>query len=96
MKKPTEKQIKSEIKKLEKMKPAVRRSNIFGDDHHLAIDAQIHVLKEHLDLDDVDQRYGDGPENVRENAEFAAQWLDGEADEEYKTISEIWESLLVK
>ena len=39
------KQIDKEIAALKKMKPNVRRSSAFGDNHHAAIDAQIDVLE---------------------------------------------------
>ena len=94
MKMPTEKQIESEIKKLAKIQQTVLPYSAFGDDHRAAIAAQIVVLEERLTEDDVWDRYGDDAENIRENAEDAARWLEGETEE--KTLSETWESLVQK
>lgn len=99
-KKPTEKQIKAEIEKLKKMKPNVRPYSMFGDDHHRAIEAEIVVLEERLtEPDDVRDRFEFAPENVRDHAEIAAQWLQGEYegfDEKDKCPSDSWKSLLIK
>ena len=94
MKKPTEKQIESEIKKLAEMQQTVRPYSAFGDDHRAAIAAQIVVLEEQLTEDDVWDRYGEDAENIRENAEEAARWLEGETEE--NTLSENWQSLVQK
>jgi hypothetical protein len=51
--KPTEKQIEAEIKKLTQIKPNVRKTSVFGDNHWDAIDAQIEVLKNYWTEDDV-------------------------------------------
>jgi len=56
-KEPTKKQIEAEIKKLSEMKPNVKRTSIFGDNHHDAIDAQIEVLKNRLTEDEVYDRF---------------------------------------
>mgnify|MGYP000880969128 CR=1 FL=1 len=94
MKMPTEKQIESEIKKLAKIQQMVLPYSAFGDDHRAAIAAQIVVLEERLTEDDVWDRYGDDAENIRENAEEAARWLEGDTDE--KTLSENWACLVQK
>lgn len=54
---PTKEQIEEEIKKLTKMKPNVKRTSIFGDNHHDAIDAQIDVLKNRWTEDNVYDNY---------------------------------------
>ena len=94
MKQPTEKQIQSEINKLGELQQKVRPYSAFGDDHRAAIAAQIVVLEERLTEDDVWDRYGDDAENIRENAEEAARWLEGDTDE--KTLSENWACLVQK
>ena len=57
MKAPTKKQVAAEIATLEKLKPRVRPSSMFGDDHHAAIDAQLVVLRERLDSDEIHKRF---------------------------------------
>ena len=47
----TGKEIAAEIAKLKKMKPDVRKTSMFGDNHHDAIDAQVDVLERKLTLD---------------------------------------------
>lgn len=80
MKPPTQKQITAEIAKLTKMKPKVRRRSGFGDDHHAAIDAQIYVLTERSDLDDIYDAWAeeDHASNVQEAAVEACHWMTGE------------------
>lgn len=94
MRPPTMKQIKKEIKKLKEMKPNVRRTSIFGDNHHDAIDAQIEVLERNLSWSEVGESFESSPDNVREAALDAAYWLEGES--EFKSLTEIWESLVIK
>lgn len=86
--KPTQKQIDSEIAKLKKMKPRVRRTSAFGDNHHNAIDAQVEVLTSRLSEMAIYDRSDDGTgdelnedkwrENVRESALEARRWMDGD------------------
>ncbi len=89
MSKPTDVQIKKEIETLKAMKPKVRRHSAFGDDHHEAIDAQIRVLEERMELMDIDENF-EG--EVHSNAQDARSWLDGEYDE--PTLSGEWQSLV--
>lgn len=101
----TPKEIKSEINTLRTMKPTVRKSSIFGDDHHNAIDAQIEVLetKKSTDaiydrweaMEDDDINLDDGrAENVLEAALDARRWMDKEKGTE--APSENWKSLVKK
>lgn len=90
---PTDAQIKKEIKKLKEMKPKVRQFSAFGDDHHAAIEAQIQVLEEDMELEEIDEEFS-GNHHSRTNAEDARSWLDGEYEEE--TLSGEWESLVEK
>jgi hypothetical protein len=102
MKIPTEAEIKAEILKLTTMKPTVLMSSMFGDNHHDAIDAQIEVLEERLDSDDVYDRYpsieededNGYPANVRDSAIEAAMWMEGESED--GSPSENWQSLVRK
>jgi hypothetical protein len=100
---PTQKQIDAEIKILEDYRNRVRATSAFGDDHRESIDAQIDVLREDLEDDDIYERFGVSPEEEADGQEqpglvsqalYARQWLDGELDD--GPLSESWKSLLVK
>ena len=86
---PTDAQIKKEIETLKAMKPKVRRYSMFNDDHHAAIDAQIEVLENDLDLEAIDEQF-EG--EVHTNAQDARSWLDGEHEE--PTLSGEWQGLV--
>ena len=86
------KQIDKEIAALKKMKPNVRRSSAFGDNHHAAIDAQIDVLERQLTEDQCWDEFADDRDNVQEAAREAAMWLAGDTDE---LPSDSWKDLLV-
>ena len=58
-KRKTEEQINAEVEALVAVKPKVRELTAFGDDNHAAIDAQLAVLRERMDHDDVYDAYGD-------------------------------------
>jgi hypothetical protein len=94
MPKPTAIEIETEIKTLKTMKPTVRQTSIFGDNHHKAIDAQVDVLQEQMDGDEVDDRYGNSKDNIRDAAQEAALWLIGES--EYGKPSDSWKELVIK
>lgn len=105
MKKPTKAQIKKEIAALRKMKPRVLHYSGFGDDHHAAIDAQIHVLENGLGSNEVydlqcecemnECAGDDGIEWHRENIFSAANevigWREGE---EEISPTENWKPLM--
>lgn len=95
-KRKTDSEIKQEIKDLKALKPRVRRSSAFGDDHHAAIDAQVEVLEYGLDEDEVEDRAdeNDWPDNVRDSAMEAARWMAGES--ELARLVDDWESLVIK
>jgi hypothetical protein len=95
-KKPTAAQIKAEIAKLEKMKPNVRRSSAFGDDHQAAIDAQLDVMKEGLDNDAIYDRYEHGPQNVLDAALEVMGWMDGGSYGDGEPPTNNWKSLVKK
>lgn len=92
MKTPTSKEIDAEVKKLKAMKPTVRKTSLFGDNHHDAIDAQIDVLKNRMSEDYAEGCYEDYEDNVRDAVRDAAQWMAGE--EVDSTPSESWKSLV--
>lgn len=55
---PTPKQVREEIAALEEIKPKVPTHNGFGEDNHAAIDAQITVLMERMDNDQIYDTFG--------------------------------------
>ena len=100
MKIPTQKQIDAEIKRLTELKALVPPQSIFGGDNIAKLNAQIEVLENHLDEDQVYSRtqYEDD-ESTHDNewsqdesscAIEAVQWLAGDAEEK---PSAGWESL---
>lgn len=91
---PTREEIDAEIKLLESYAPRILSHSAFGECHTDAIEAQIEVLKRRLVEDDIEEEYEDVASNVRENAEYAARWL--EDDVEDGKPSDGWVSLLDK
>ena len=90
----THDEITAEIAKLREMKPNVRATSIFGDDHHAAIDAQIRALEEDMDADNIDEEFEFEPDNIREGAQQAIDWRDDFLnDDEDKAPSEDWKDL---
>jgi hypothetical protein len=88
---PTYEEIQEEIKRLKTMKPNVLSMSVFGDDHHAAINAQIQVLEDGLDEDAAYEENMDNEDNIREAAEAAARWSEGDED---NAPSEDWKSLV--
>lgn len=88
MKTPTEKEIQDEIAKLREMKPNVRKTSLFGDNHHDAIDKQIEIL-ENPDAEgfcdesaiEENAQLEEWRDNEREAALEARRWLDGESED---------------
>jgi hypothetical protein len=70
------------------MKPNVRRTSIFGDNHWDAIEAQIEILSGDVDQNDIYDVYES--DNVASAAQQAADWMDGTIDDKPSTE---WESL---
>ncbi len=77
---PTSEQVDIEIATLIKMKPTVRETSLFGDNHHDAIDAQVEVLQERMSTAKAEKKFGDEDENVAFAACCAAEWLSGSTD----------------
>lgn len=99
----TDKEIAEEIAKLKQIKPKVPKATYFGDDNHEAIDAQIKVLSERMDEDEVmdkTQFEDDLEENGRDESRWsphtgdsarnALNWLTEDDDE---SPSSSWESI---
>ena len=89
-------EIKREIKDLLKMKPTVRRTSLFGDNHHDAIDAQVEVLKDDLTETEIYNRGNEDAEDWKDNVVSAATdarlWMDGEY-EDYPRLVDEWKEL---
>lgn len=98
---PNATQISAQIDGLMAIQPKVLRTSMFGDDHHAAIDAQIEVLQEDLDEDEIYKRWGgageEGEEDVGQNVVNAAvdarHWLDGDF-EDAPDLIESWKELV--
>lgn len=97
--------VNAEIARLVKMKSRVRQRTAFGDDNHDAIDAQILVLTNRADNDEVYDRFGPSHDDKgKESFEFtdscdhklqaaleALMWLEGETKE---APSKGWKELM--
>ena len=76
----SQQQVAAEIQKLRAMQPNVRRTSVFGDNHHHAIDAQVDVLTRCLSKDDIEDIYGEDwigdefAQNVYDAAMDAYDW----------------------
>ncbi len=71
--------IKVEIDKLKKIKEVFPHHSFFGDDNYAVIDAQIDVLENDLDENEVSDKYDMGHEY--DAAILVVYWLDGEENE---------------
>lgn len=91
MGKPSMKAVEDEIRLLLEIKPSVLKMSSFGDDHHAAIDAQVDVLSNDLDADEIYSTYEDD-HNAIDNALEARDWMDGTSDCE-SLVGE-WKSLV--
>jgi hypothetical protein len=91
----TPKEVADEIKALENVKQRVRPRTYFGDDNLSAIEAQIDVLSEGMDNDEIFDKEDDGEWSCyqRESAEQALEWLEGADLEDGSTPSKQWESI---
>jgi len=91
--KPTTEQIKQEIEKLKELAPVIRQTSAFGTNNRAAIEAQIKVLENLWDNDEIYDHYDHAgiDEEALDAAIGAQQWLDGEHDVD--TLSEDWEVL---
>lgn len=90
MKQRTQEEIKQQIAKLKEIRPKVRPYTAFGDSNLVKLDAQVKVLEENMDSDDI---WDEWPEeeadmDIRMTAEEAANWLVGES--EHDDLAEDW------
>jgi hypothetical protein len=98
MARPTQEEIKQEIKALTELKPRIRPTSMFGDDHHAAMDAQVDVLEHLLREAAIYRAYDPGDDedqgrNVLDAALDARRWLDGESLDGAPTLSASWKEL---
>ena len=90
MKKPSEKAIEKEIATLRGYIPRVRPTTAFGDSNTDAIGAQVKVLADLMDNDEIYDTWGDD-ERVCGVAIEALEWLKGNSEE---PPSKEWKPLL--
>lgn len=78
----TQEEIKKEIEALKAIRPKVKPHSIFGDDNLAMLDAQVDVLENGLDPDDICDRYdrAGASERVLEGALEADNWRDGNSE----------------
>ena len=88
----TKEQIEKEIKALKTVQLNVRPTSMFGDDNLGGVIAQIEVLNEYLDDDDIYERYdhAGSSEYVLEAAQLARQWMDDEEDDDCEGLACEW------
>lgn len=69
------------ISLLEGRKEKAPHYSFFGDDNHAQLDAQIQVVEEEMDSDQVDEEWNpDEVYDMNNAATLAANWLDGDDD----------------
>jgi hypothetical protein len=95
---PTIKEIKDQIEGLQELKPTVRQTSMFGDNHWDSIDAQVEVLTEDLSEDEIYEKNDseEWADNVKDAAMEARRWLDGEELDDAEDLVDQWQSLVVK
>ena len=76
--------IELEIKLLKAIRPNVCPHSMFGDDNLAALDAQVEVLDEYLDSDEIYDRYDHvvSSEYILESALDARDWMDDDSRED--------------
>lgn len=87
MGKPSDNELRQEIEKLRGQVKTVRARSAFGDDNRAAVEAQIKVLENEYDDDDIEDFIGD---DQQEAARDALAWLEGDED---MSPSESWAPL---
>ena len=89
----TTEEIKAEVEKLKELLPNIRPMSMFGDDNKAQLAAQIKVLENHWDNDDIYNEYDHAgiDEEIISSALDARQWLEGKHEAEF--LSEGWEPL---
>jgi hypothetical protein len=88
----TQEEIQKEIEALKAVRPNIVPISLFGDDNLAALDAQIQVLEEGMDIDDIWDEWWDDEEDtyVREAAEEAVNWMEWWRDPDDGDLAESW------
>lgn len=89
----TQEEIKKEIKALKIVRPKVKPYSIFGDDNLAQLDAEINVLENYLDEDEINDKYdhAGASEEILNAAFHARDWIDGEVDPDgNESLAEDW------
>ena len=88
----TQEQIKTEIEALKTVRPNVRSRSMFGDDNLGSIDAQIQVLEDDMDDDDIYKRYDriSSSEYILDAAVAARGWINDEEDDDCEGLACEW------
>ena len=88
----TKEQITKEIEALKTVRPNVRPTSMFGDDNLGSIDAQIMVLKDNMDNDDINDKFDriGSSEYILEAALLACDWLDDNEDDDCEGLACEW------
>ena len=88
----TKEQITKEIELLKTVRPNVRPMSMFGDDNLGSVDAQIQVLDEYLDDDEIYDRFdvASSSEYILEAALAARQWIDDKEDPDCEGLACEW------
>lgn len=98
--KPTDAEIHAEIDWLKTNKPNIRHYSSFGEDHHRAIDEQIHLLEKliagrYVTSDDIwDAHPSDSDYDLVSTLEGTLAWATGTRDADPIQPSKEWASLL--
>lgn len=86
----TQEEIDKQVKKLKAIRPKIKPYSFFGDSNLDKLDAQVKVLEEDMDSDEV---WDEWPEEesdmeIRMSADDAVSWRDGES--EVNDLAEDW------
>ena len=88
----TQEQITKEIKALKTVRPNVHPRSMFGDDNLAALDAQITVLENNWNNNEIYDRFDrtNSSEHILESALYARQWIDDEEDPDCEGLACGW------
>ncbi len=88
----TKEQITKEVEALKTVRPNVRPTSMFGDDNLGGIDAQIQVLENDWDNNEIYDRYdhASSSEYILEAAQAARQWMNDEEDPDCEGLACEW------
>lgn len=86
MSKKTKEEIKKQIKALKSVRPNIVPRSAFGDNNIARLDAQVKVLEENMDEDEIWDKWSDM--DIAQCAIDALQWMEG--DSEIDDLAEDW------